>query len=174
MPSLKEKKPTKKAPKGRKKLGAKKTKAAGEKSLKSQVDQIKEKHLRLKAEFENFRRRKSEEISKLLHYDGESIVQGFLPIFDDFERIISSADSSKDSLIDGIKLVQTKIDKFLDAMEIKQFGEKGEIMDPSVHDAMLTQKEEKLDDDIILNVFEKGYTYRGKVIRHAKVIVNKK
>ena len=174
MPSLKEKKPTKKASKARKKSGAKKTKATGEKSLKSQVDQLKEKHLRLKAEFENFRRRKSEEISKLLHYDGESIVQGFLPIFDDFERIISSADSSKDSLIDGIKLVQTKIDKFLDAMEIKQFGEKGEIMDPSVHDAMLTQKEEKLDDDIILNVFEKGYTYRGKVIRHAKVIVNKK
>ena len=128
----------------------------------------------LKAEYENYRRRKSEEISKLLHYGGESIVQGLLPIIDDFERAISSSDSSKESLIDGIKLVQTKIDKFLDAMDIKQFGEEGEKMDPEFHDAMLTQKDKKFDDGIILSVFEKGYTYRDKVIRHAKVIVNKK
>ena len=59
-------------------------------------------------------------------------------------------------------------------MEIKQFGEEGEKMDPEFHDAMLTQKDKKLDDGIILSVFEKGYTYRDKVIRHAKVIVNKK
>ena len=59
-------------------------------------------------------------------------------------------------------------------MEIKQFGEEGEKMDPEIHDAMLTQKDKKFDDGIILSVFEKGYTYRDKVIRHAKVIVNKK
>ena len=47
-------------------------------------------------------------------------------------------------------------------------------MDTDIHDAMLTQSDEKYDDDIILEVFEKGYTYRDKVIRHAKVIVNKK
>ena len=80
----------------------------------------------------------------MLHYGGESIVQGLLPIIDDFERAISSSDSSKESLIDGIKLVQTKIDKFLDAMEIKQFGEEGEKMDPEIHDAMLTQKDKSL------------------------------
>ena len=47
-------------------------------------------------------------------------------------------------------------------------------MDTDIHDAMLTQSDEKYDDDVILEVFEKGYTYRDKVIRHAKVIVNKK
>ena len=47
-------------------------------------------------------------------------------------------------------------------------------MDPDIHDAMLTQSDDKYDDDVILEVFEKGYTYRDKVIRHAKVIVNKK
>ena len=47
-------------------------------------------------------------------------------------------------------------------------------MDPEIHDAMLTQKDDDKEDDIILDVFEKGYTYREKVIRHAKVIVNKK
>jgi len=170
----KEKTSIKKASKTRKKSGAKKTLQNSDKALKLQIDELKEKHIRLKAEYENYRRRKSEEILKLLHYDGESIVQGFLPIFDDFERVINSSDSSKDSLIDGIKLVQTKIDKFLDAMEIKQFGEEGEKMNPDFHNAMLTQKDKKLDDGVILSVFEKGYTYRDKVIRHAKVIVNKK
>ena len=47
-------------------------------------------------------------------------------------------------------------------------------MDPEIHDAMLTQKDEKFDDDVVLEVFEKGYKYRDKVIRHSKVIVNKK
>ena len=174
MSPIKEKTPVKKVSKIKKKSGAKKPKQNNEKALKLQVDELKDKHLRLKAEYENYRRRKSEEISKLLHYGGESIVQGLLPIIDDFERAISSSDSSKDSLFDGIKLVQTKIDKFFDAMEIKQFGEEGEKMDPEFHDAMLTQKDKKFDDGIILSVFEKGYTYRDKVIRHAKVIVNKK
>ena len=174
MKPAKEKTPTKKASKTRKKSGAKKTLQNSDKALKLQIDELKEKHIRLKAEYENYRRRKSEEISKLLHYGGESIVQGILPIFDDFERVINSSGSSKNSLIDGIKLVQTKIDKFLDAMEIKQFGEEGEKMNPDFHDAMLIQEDKKLDDGIILSVFEKGYTYRDKVIRHAKVIVNKK
>ena len=47
-------------------------------------------------------------------------------------------------------------------------------MDSDIHDAMLTQTDKKMDDNSILEVFEKGYTYRDKVIRHAKVIVNKK
>ena len=119
MSAVKEKTPVKKVSKTKKKSGAKKPKQNNEKALKLQVDELQDKHLRLKAEYENYRRRKSEEISKLLHYGGESIVQGFLPIIDDFERAISSSDSSKDSLIDGIKLVQTKIDKFLDAMADK-------------------------------------------------------
>ena len=47
-------------------------------------------------------------------------------------------------------------------------------MDPDLHDAMLTQSDKKFENDIVLEVYEKGYTYREKVIRHAKVIVNKK
>ena len=59
-------------------------------------------------------------------------------------------------------------------LNVEPFGEKGDKMDTDIHDAMLTQSDEKYDDDVILEVFEKGYTYRDKVIRHAKVIVNKK
>ncbi len=142
--------------------------------LENKIQDLQDKHLRLKAEFENFRRRKSEEISKLLQYDGENIIKGFLPIVDDLERMIDSSDSSEESIKDGIKLVQSKIDKYFESINIEPFANKGDKMDPEIHDAMLTQKDDDKEDDIILDVFEKGYTYREKVIRHAKVIVNKK
>ena len=142
--------------------------------IELELNKLKDKHLRLKAEFENFRRRKSEEISRLLQYEGESVIKGFLPILDDLSRMISTKKGSQKSLKEGLVLVNSKIKKYFEGIEVTQFGEKGDVMDPDKHDAMLTQKDESLDNDVILDVFEKGYKYREKVIRHAKVIVNKK
>ena len=142
--------------------------------LEKELGDFKDKHLRLKAEFENFRRRKADEISRLLQFDGENVIRGFLTIVDDLERVIKSIDSSQDSLKDGILLVETKIQKYLESLNIESFGKKGDRMDPDLHDAMLTQSDKKFENDIVLEVYEKGYTYREKVIRHAKVIVNKK
>ena len=142
--------------------------------LEKELGDFKDKHLRLKAELENFRRRKAGEITKLLQFDGENVIRGFLTIVDDLERIIKSIDSSQDSLKDGILLVEKKIQKYLESLNVESFGKKGDIMDPDLHDAMLTQSDKKFENDTVLEVYEKGYTYREKVIRHAKVIVNKK
>ncbi len=144
------------------------------KKIELELENLKDRHIRLKAEFENFRRRKSEEISKLLQYEGMDVIKGFLPILDDINRMIHTKDLSEKSLKDGIELMDSKIQKYFEKLNITQFGDKGDIMDPEFHDAMLTQKDQKLEDDVILDVFEKGYKYRDKVIRHAKVIVNKK
>ena len=144
------------------------------KDIKKQLDELQDKHLRLKAEFDNFRRRKSDEVSKLLQYEGESVIKGFLPIIDDLGRMVESINSSDESLADGIALVNSKIEKFFEDLNIEPFGQRGDEMDPVIHEAMLTQENKDEDNDIILEVFEKGYTYRDKVIRHAKVIVNKK
>ena len=143
-------------------------------NLEEQLKVIQDKHIRLKAEFENFRRRKADEISRLLQFEGENAIRGFLPILDDLERMIHSSDASEESLMDGVSMVESKIQKYFESLSIKPFGEKGDEMDPDIHDAMLTQTDKKMDDNSILEVFEKGYTYRDKVIRHAKVIVNKK
>jgi molecular chaperone GrpE len=143
-------------------------------SLENQVSEINDKHLRLKAEFDNFRRRKINELSSLLKYDGENVIKGFLPILDDLHRMIESSNASEKSLLDGIKMVESKIENFLDSLDVKPFGERGDTMNAELHDAMITQTDDKLDDNSIISVFENGYTYREKVIRHAKVIVNKK
>ena len=144
------------------------------KDIDLELKALQDKHLRLKAEFDNFRRRKSEEVSRLLQYDGENVIKGFLPILDDLNRMINTVETSEESLRDGIVLVNSKIQKYFDSLDIVTFGEKGEKMDPDLHDAMLTQEDKDSEVDVILDVFEKGYTYRDKVIRHAKVIVNKK
>ncbi len=157
-----------------KKKMPKSNKKEAEKSLVKEINILKDKHLRLKAEFENFRRRKADEISKLLQYDGENIISGFLPIVDDINRMINSKDTTEDLLKDGMEMVEAKIVKYFESIDVNTFGETGDIMDPDLHDAMLTQKDENAKDNSILDVYEKGYTYRDKVIRHAKVIVNKK
>tara|TARA_X000000950_G_scaffold231257_1_gene279753 strand:- start:5278 stop:5793 length:516 start_codon:yes stop_codon:yes gene_type:complete len=144
------------------------------KAIESELNILKDKHIRLKAEFENFRRRKSEEISRLLQFEGENAIKGFLPILDDFNRMINTDNTSEQSLKDGLVLMNSKIKKYFETLEIIPFGEKGDLMNPEIHDAMLTQENKKYDEGTILDVFEKGYRYRDKVIRHAKVIVNKK
>jgi molecular chaperone GrpE len=143
--------------------------------LKKEILELEDKHVRLKAEFENFRRRKSEEFTKLLQYDGEEVIKGFLPIVDDLKRMIASnEDTSLETLKDGVKMVESKIYKFFDKLEVEPFAEKGDEMDPEIHDAMLTKQDKSMEDNCILEVFESGYTFKEKVIRHAKVIVNKK
>ena len=144
------------------------------KPIESELKSLKDKHIRLKAEFENFRRRKSEEMSRLLQFEGENAIKGFLPILDDINRMINTDNTSEQSLKDGLVLMNSKIQKYFDTLEITPFGEKGDLMNPEIHDAMLTQEDKKYDEGTILDVFEKGYRYRDKVIRHAKVIVNKK
>ena len=170
------KKDTKKKTKQKdvKKVDPKHSEKEKSKDLEEQLKVIQDKHIRLKAEFENFRRRKADEISRLLQFEGENTILGVLPILDDLERMIHSSDASEESLKNGVSMVESKIQKYFVSLSIKPFGEKGDEMDPDIHDAMLTQTDKKMDDNSILEVFEKGYTYRDKVIRHAKVIVNKK
>ena len=170
--SVKTKKQTikKKEPKGQKK--------PNNNDIKIQLDQLQDKHIRLKAEFENFRKRKNKEISALLQYDGEGVIRDILPIIDDIERMVKSAlktdtDNEK-SLIEGMNILKSKIQRFLEIKNIEPFGKEGEVLDPELHDAMLTQKDDKKEDNTVLSVFEKGYRYHDKVIRHAKVVVNKK
>ena len=110
----------------------------------------------------------------MLQYEGESVLKGFIPIIDDLERMINFDKSSPENIKDGILLVKTKIDKFLESLEVEVFSKKGDKMYTDLHDAMMTQNVENMDNDTILEVFEKGYKYKDKVIRHAKVVVNKK
>ncbi len=147
------------------------------KELLLQHAALEDKHLRLKAEFDNYRRRKDREIQDLLKYEGEDIIKQLLPVIDDFERFLNAwdahKDESRDSLKKGIELVQNKMVRFLENIDVTSFGEPGDMLDSELHNAMMAKTEDGKHDDEILDVFEKGYTYKERVLRHAKVIVNK-
>ena len=147
--------------------------------IQKQFSELEDKHLRLKAEFENFRRRKEREIIQYLEYDGLKIVEKLLPIVDDFDRMLHATGTNTEnmnhaSIKEGAELVFNKFIKLLDETQVKSFGEPGDLLDANLHDAMMTRTDKKKKDGEILEVFEKGYRYKEKVIRHAKVIVNKK
>ena len=144
--------------------------------LEISLNESSEKHLRLKAEFDNFRKRKDREIISLLNYEGEAVIKSFLSVFDDLERLkdASSNNNNEDSnkLTDGIVLIMNKIEKEFQKLDVKPFTKVGDVLDPELHDALMIRKEDGKNENEILEVFEKGYLYKDRVIRHAKVVVN--
>ncbi len=146
--------------------------------LMKQVSELDERRLRLKAEFENFRKRRDKDMLRMLEYEGEEIFKNLLPIVDDLERVVGAikSENKKDDIIinDGIKLIIGKIEKYFAKWQIQTIGKPGDILDIELHDAMMVKTEKGKKDNEILEVFEKGYKYKEHVLRHAKVIVNKK
>lgn len=147
--------------------------------LNQQLVQNEDRHLRLIAEFDNYRRRKGKEITQMLQYEGKAIFEDLLPIIDDLDRLAEAFNNHNESddgssIKEGVQLIQAKMGKFLEDWKIEPYGTPGEILDLDVHDAIMTQKKKGKKEDEILQVFQKGYTYKDKVVRHAKVIVNKK
>jgi molecular chaperone GrpE len=151
--------------------------------LKNKIDDLKlnitgqeDKYLRLKAEFDNYRRRKQEDTSNMFKYDGESVIKQFLTVLDDLDRLTKVTEENRNSNIEkikeGIDLILNKINKRFAEREVVPFTEPGDIVDPDLHDALMLRSEEGKKENEILEVFEKGYRYKDRVIRHAKVVVN--
>jgi molecular chaperone GrpE len=137
---------------------------------------LEDKLLRSKAEFENFRKRKEKEIIDMLKYEGKDVINSMISIVDDLDRLYLAIDTNNDSdksLQEGVSMIQAKIDKIFADREIVSFCEEGDILDSDLHDALMVKQEKNKKDNEILEVFEKGYKYRDRVIRHAKVVVNK-
>jgi len=144
--------------------------------LTKQLTNVEDKQLRLKAEFENFRKRKEKEIIDLIRYEGKDVIKGMISVVDDLERLYAAVENNDDfdqSLKEGMALIQSKVEKIFLELEVASFGEVGDLLNSELHDALMVRQEEEKNDNEIIEVFEKGYKYRDRVIRHAKVVVNK-
>lgn len=151
---------------------AKKAKKATKKDLELIIKSLEDKNLRLQAEFDNFRKRKDVEISNLLKYEGKSFILDFLSILDNINRGIESykdEDTKK-----ALSIVKNDLLKKFNSREIKAFGESGDDFDPELHEALTTKNDKKMEDNKIVEVYESGYMYKDIILRHAKVVVNKK
>ena len=150
--------------------------SALEKKFSEQSDEIErlsEKNIRLLAEFDNYKRRNQEEKSKLLKYAGEDLARALLPILDDLHRTLEADGKTKArTILEGVELIMTKLDKTLEEQGIMVFDSIGHDFDPNLHEALMSEKSDK-GNNVILKEFEKGYKYNDKILRHSKVVVSK-
>lgn len=146
--------------------------------LKGELEESKDKYLRLYSEFENFRRRTAKERLELTKTAHEDLVVTLLPVLDDFERAQRSFEKNKDkgdlkSAIEGFSLIQNKFYKLMEQKGLKPMDDKPGIdFDPEIHEAItkIPAPEEKLKGKVV-DVVEKGYYLNDKVIRFAKVVI---
>ena len=145
--------------------------------LKEENASLNEKVLRISAEMQNMRRRYEGEISNIYKYEGEELIVKLLAIVDNFERAISLDDrdltDELSKFLSGFKMIYTNLLNILDSMEVKVIDCEGLEFDPNKMEAVLTEKDENLPANVVLEVLQKGYKYKDKVIRPAMVKVNK-
>ena len=140
--------------------------------LKKQIKAAEDKHMRLLAEFDNYKKRKINEIEKLIKYEGFDFFKSVLPILDDIDRTLNLKDVIKNkSIFDGFSMIKSKILNLLESKEISTYNSLNESFDPDFHEAIMIKKTKK-DSNIVIEEYEKGYMYKDKVLRHAKVIVS--
>lgn len=143
-------------------------KAAGE------LAELKDKYLRLYADFENFRRRTAKEKLDLISNANEGVLKALIPVVDDFERAMQSIQTTDDAnaVKEGVELIYTKLFKTLESKGLKPMVSKGEPFDADLHESV-TQFPAPSDDlkGKVIEEIEKGYYLNDKVIRFAKVIV---
>jgi molecular chaperone GrpE len=154
---------------------SKKDKKEGKVSeLEFKLGELTDKHLRLQAEFDNFRKRTMKEKADLIKSGGESVLIAILPVVDDFERAIQSLKEipEEDPGKLGTLLIYSKLREFLKQNNVKEIDAYGQDFDVDHHEALtkIPAPDEKLKGKVV-DVIQKGYLLNDKVIRYAKVVV---
>lgn len=141
--------------------------------LKEKNSELNDRLLRRAAEFENYKRRTENEKEVLLRYAAEPFILRILTIYDDLKRSLSHIDDDNlDSLRDGFKMIADKFAQVLDGQGVKEMDATGKEFDYEYHEALLQQPSENISANVIIEEVESGYTYKDKVLKHAKVIVS--
>lgn len=147
------------------------------KKLQEENAMLKDKFLRVNAEMQNMRRRMEEEKANLLKYEGEDLIKKLLPVVDNFERAITMDDTNLEDevskFLSGFKMIYGNLNSTLQSYEIIAMDILNKPFDPNTMEAVMTEEVPGLEPNIVVDVLQKGYTYKGKVIRHAMVKVSK-
>lgn len=150
--------------------------AQQERSPQDELNEMKDKYLRLMADFDNFRKRMMREKIELLGTAAKDTIAALLPVLDDFDRAKKSADdeTTNEVFSEGVSLVYNKLHRTLEAQGLKEMQSTGEPFNPEIHEAITEIPAPGPDmKGKVIDTVEKGYFLRDKLIRHAKVVVGK-
>lgn len=136
------------------------------------VTDWRDKYLRLSAEFDNYRKRTLKEKMDLLSLGGEEMIKALLPTLDDIDRALNAIENAKDldAIRVGVELIDQKLKDTLKSKGVAEIESIGKDLDTDFHEAVAKHPNEEMRGKII-DVVQKGYTLKDRVIRHAKVVV---
>ncbi|WP_408006843.1 nucleotide exchange factor GrpE [Pseudalkalibacillus sp. A8] len=144
--------------------------------LEKELEDIKNRMIRVQADYDNFRRRTREEKEAAAKYRAQGIVEGLLPVIDNFERALNVQTDSEqiDSYHQGMKMVYNQLIEVLKNEGVEEVPGEGEAFDPHQHQAVMQVQEDGYEDNTVVEVLQKGFKLKDRVVRPAMVKVNSK
>jgi molecular chaperone GrpE len=139
-------------------------------ALKAERDELKDLLLRRQAEFDNFRKRTERERSEYLQYAGMEMVRDLLPILDDFERALKS-ECGGPEYAKGVEMIYGRMAESLKKLGLEPVESVGKLFDPHLHQAIERVETNDAEDNTVLGEFQRGYYFKGKLLRPSMVKV---
>ena len=144
--------------------------------LKNDIKKLSEDALVAKADLINYRKRKDEELNRMLKFCNEDLIKQILPILDNFERAIKLDDDNLEDevskFLEGFKMIYCNMQNVMENFEVKPIDGTNKPFDPVYHNAIMVETREGVEPGMVLEVLQKGYIYKDKVIRPAMVKVS--
>lgn len=144
--------------------------AAERDRLEQDNNDLNQRALRLAAEFANFRKRTEREKSEFLKYGGEDAVKAMLPILDDFERALQ-VETAESEYTRGVNLIHQRMAEALAKVGLETIDAEGKPFDPNLHHAIDRVESNEVEEDTVIGVYQRGYTFKGRLLRAAVVRV---
>lgn len=142
-----------------------------EELLERELQASKDQYLRLMAEYDNFRKRTSKEKEASFNDAKASAYAELIPVIDNFERAFAAEDANPEDFKKGIEMTRDQLLAVFEKAGVEAFGEPGEPFDPNMHNAVMHVEDETLEENVLTDVFQKGYKMGDRILRHAMVKV---
>ena len=145
-------------------------------ALIAERDELKDRVLRVAAEMENYKKRSERDKADFLKRANESLVRDLLPVLDGLERAASHAQEQHgdQAVSEGLALLQQELLKVLERYGLEKVEALGLAFNPEYHEAMMQQDDPEAEENTVLQELQKGYTFQGRLLRPAMVVVSKK
>lgn len=142
-------------------------------ALNEKINELEDKVKRQMAEFDNFRKRTDKEKNAMFETGAKSVIEKILPVVDNFERGLASIPEEEKGtpFAEGMEMIYKQLIGELEKMEVKPIPAVGEEFDPNLHNAVMQVESDEYESGVIAQELQKGYTYRGSVVRHSMVAV---
>jgi molecular chaperone GrpE len=146
-------------------------------TLRRELDDTQQKYLRLAADFDNFRKRTLKDREEAHKYGHQNLVKDLLPSVDNLERAIAHARKSEEGevegLLEGVELVSRELAAMLEKHGVTPIDPDGETFDPALHEAMAQAPDGSVPPNTVIEVYQRGYQLRTRLLRPARVVVSK-